>query len=299
MVQQMMIVEEDQRKIDPPAQAAVLAAGGDGGASVPAADAVASPPEVDLSGVRLAKVTEPQCVRWVMEELKAGRGGWLVTPNLDIMRRLTRDRSFRELIAGATLKVADGMPLVWASHLQGTPLPQRVCGSNLILSLSRAAAQCGRSVFLLGGDKGTAESAAGVLRQRFEGLRVAGTYYPPRGFEDDERQMAALAEAVRNARPDIIYVALGCPKQEQLIRRLRRELPRSWWVGVGISFSFVSGEVRRAPGWMQRAGLEWMHRLSQEPQRLIRRYVLDDIPFAIMLFGASLRRRWTKQAAER
>ena len=146
---------------------------------------------------------------------------------------------------------------------------------------------------MLGGDKGTAEAAADVLRHRFPGLRVAGTYYPPPGFEDDDRQMAALTEAVRDARPNIIYVALGCPKQERLIRRLRAQLPHSWWVGVGISFSFVSGEVRRAPLWMQRAGLEWLHRLSQEPQRLIRRYVLDDIPFAIMLFGASLRRRWT------
>ena len=125
---QTMVVDEDQRQFDSAAPAAALAGEGCAEAAAPTPPAALSTAEVDLYGVRLAKITEPQCVRLVMEELSAGRGGWLVTPNLDIIRRLTRDRSFRELTAGATLRVADGMPLVWASHLQGTPLPERVCG---------------------------------------------------------------------------------------------------------------------------------------------------------------------------
>jgi exopolysaccharide biosynthesis WecB/TagA/CpsF family protein len=182
------------------------------------------------------------------------------------------------------------MPLVWASRLQGTPLPQRVAGSDLISSLSAAAASQGRSVFLRGGDPGTAERASTILRDRYPQLRVAGTFCPPLGFEKDEAELARVAEALKKAQPDIVYVALGSPKQERLIDRLRRVLPRAWWLGVGVSFSFLCGEVRRAPLWMRKWGLEWVHRLLQEPRRLFRRYIVVGLPYAtFMLMLAALK----------
>jgi N-acetylglucosaminyldiphosphoundecaprenol N-acetyl-beta-D-mannosaminyltransferase len=244
-------------------------------------------PTVDLRGVRVHAVTEADAIRHIIGELDSSRGGTVVTPNLDHLHRCLHDIAFAAMVSEADLVLADGMPLVWAARLQGTPLPQRVAGSNLITSLSQAAAEANRSVFLLGGAPGTAEGAARVLSEKFPSLKVAGTLCPPVGFEDDPAKMAEIIEALAAARPDIVFVALGSPKQERLIVKLRPLLPRAWWLGVGISFSFLCGEVRRAPVWMQRTGLEWMHRLVQEPRRLFRRYVVVGIPFAFSLLGTS------------
>jgi N-acetylglucosaminyldiphosphoundecaprenol N-acetyl-beta-D-mannosaminyltransferase len=250
-------------------------------------------PIVTLCGVHLHALTAAGCIAHIMAELHSGRGGWMVTANLDHLRRLVRDPRYGELCRDATLVVADGMPLVWASRLQGTPLPERVAGSDLIWSLSRAAAQAGRSVFLLGGDPGTADAAGKTLMQHFAGLRVAGTYCPEFGFERDPARIESLGQMLVAAQPDIIYVGLGSPKQEELAARLRHRLPTAWWLGVGISFSFVCGRVRRAPPWLRRTGLEWVHRMSQEPKRLAKRYLVHDVPFAVQLGASALRRRVT------
>ncbi len=245
-------------------------------------------PAVTLSGVRLDAITEVQCIAHILDELDLGHGGMLVTPNLDHLQRCKKNLAFSALVAEADLVVADGMPLVWASKLQGTPLPERVAGSNLITTLSGAAAARGRSIYLLGGSEGTAEGAARVLTERFPGLKVVGTYYPPLGFENDARHMADIVGILIAAKPDIVYVALGSPKQEKLIARLRPILPEAWWLGVGNSFSFLCGDVRRAPRWMQVSGLEWAHRLFQEPKRLFHRYVVVGLPFASSLLAKSV-----------
>ncbi len=244
-------------------------------------------PTVELHGVDLHAITEAACIRHILDEIHVQRGGMVVTPNLDHLRRCTHDVNFSALVAEADLVVADGMPLVWASRLQGTPLPERVAGSNLISSLSVAAGERGRSIYLLGGSPGTAEAAARVLRERHPCVKVAGTYYPPIGFEDNPTHMSEMVQGLTSAAPDIVYVALGSPKQERLIARLRPILPAAWWLGVGNSFSFLCGDVRRAPRWMQKCGLEWVHRLCQEPRRLFRRYVVVGIPFATSLLGKS------------
>jgi len=248
-------------------------------------------PCVWLRGVRLHAVTEQQTIEHILRGLAEGRGGVVMTPNLDHMRRCIRDLSFSAMLDEAELVIADGMPLVWASRLQGTPLPQRVAGSDLILSLSGAASKQNRSVFLLGGLPHSAETAAGVLRGRFPELKVMGHHCPPVGFENDHAEMALIISKLAAARPDIVYVALGSPKQERVIAMLRRLLPGAWWLGVGMSFSFLAGDIRRAPRWMQRMGLEWVHRLGQEPRRLFKRYVLLGIPFAVALLMESVWRR--------
>lgn len=245
---------------------------------------------ITLRRVKLHAISEEQCVSHIGDRLEAGEGGWVLTANLDHLRRFTWDKEYARVCEGATLVVADGMPLVWSSRIQGTPLPGRVAGSNLVLSLSAAVARRGRSVYLLGGMPGTAEAAVKALRQRCSGLKVAGTYCPPVGFENDPAQMNFIERRLSGARPDVIYVALGSPKTEWLISRLRDRLPNAWWLGVGISFSFLCGHIRRAPQWMQRIGLEWLHRLAQEPRRLAKRYLVQGIPFAgCLLAGAALR----------
>ena len=253
-------------------------------------------PMVHVDGVRLHAVTEQRAIEHVLDELDAGRGGTVVTPNLDHVHRCLRDLSFGALVAEASLVVPDGMPLIWASRLQGTPLPQRVAGSDLITSLSTAAAPRGRSIFLLGGDPTTAERAADVLRNSIPDLKVAGTYCPPRGFEHNDAEMKRIVATIESANPNIIFVALGSPKQEYLIQRVRPLLPSAWWLGVGISFSFLCGDVRRAPRWIQQIGLEWLHRLMQDPKRLFHRYVVVGVPFGLGLmcrsFFRGIPRRW-------
>ncbi|MFT7534546.1 MAG: N-acetylglucosaminyldiphosphoundecaprenol N-acetyl-beta-D-mannosaminyltransferase [Hyphomicrobiaceae bacterium] len=262
-------------------------------------------PNLVLAGVRLHAISETQCVAHVIQCLEINRGGWIATANLDHMRRLRRSAEFRRVYSGTTVVVADGMPLVWASKLQGTPLPGRVAGSDLIHSLTAGAAAHQRSVFLLGGDPGSAEAAAKQLMKDHPGLRVAGTYCPATGFENDPAQMDELRSAVEKSQPDIVFVALGSPKQELLISRINSTLPQSWWIGVGISFSFVCGAIRRAPPLMQRLGLEWLHRLIQEPRRLGIRYLWHGPPcFCWLVFsglsgrGAARRVRDARQSIQ-
>lgn len=248
-------------------------------------------PAVLVGGVRIHALTEAQCVDHVLRQLDTGCGGWVVTVNIDHLRLFSREPEYAGLCALASLTVPDGMPLVWASYLQGTPLPERVAGSSLLWSLTAAAARQGRGIFLLGGSPGTADAAASVLRQRYPALHVAGTACPAAGFEADPRNIADLTARLITAAPDIIYVGLGKPKQDLLINRLRTRLPQTWFVGVGISFSFVCGAMFRAPVWMQHLGLEWLHRLAQEPRRLGIRYLVHGLPFAAgLLSGAAIQR---------
>lgn len=243
---------------------------------------------IRLLNMPIRKVDEAGCVDAIMHCLSNEEGGWVITSNIDILQRYVRDQNFRQLAARSSMTVADGMPLIWASIVQGNRLPQRVAGSNLITSLCTACARDGRSVFLLGGDPGTAVAAADVLQRRCPGLPVAGTFFPEFGFERDAAQLQAMRVALESAQPDVVFVALGSPKQEVLIGQLRDAFPATWWIGVGISFSFLAGRVSRAPRWMQQSGLEWLHRLCQDPQRLAKRYLVVGIPFTLyLLFDAA------------
>ncbi len=244
-------------------------------------------PRITLLGVALNAVTSAQACDHIDAALTAGRGGWVITPNLDILRRLVLDTPFADLCAGADLRLADGMPLIWASRLRGTPLPERVAGSEFIYPLCGRAALTGRRVFLLGGSPGAAEKAAERLVARFPGLRIAGTRCPPLGFEHDPAEMQGIRQALSASRADVVFVGLGSPKQERLITSLRSEFPGAWFLAVGMTLSFVAGDVKRAPVWMRRVGLEWAHRLAQEPRRLAQRYLLHGPPFAARLLAVS------------
>lgn len=239
-------------------------------------------------GLDVAAVSERETIEFVLEGIAEGRGGWVCPANLDVLRQWRRSAEVRDLIAGADLVVADGMPLVWAGGLQGSPLPGRVAGSALILSLTAAAAGSGASIFLLGGNPGTAEAAAEKLAHLSPGLRVAGTLCPPFGFETQPDWTERIEQTLREAAPDIVYVGLGFPKQERLILELRAHMPDTWFVSSGISLSFVAGDIQRAPEVLQRAGLEWLHRMAQEPKRLFRRYLVDGIPFMIELICSAV-----------
>lgn len=234
-------------------------------------------------------MTTEDVVDRVMADLAQGEGGVIVTPNIDIMQKCRRP-DIEELFGRADVVVADGAPVVLASRVAGTPLPGRVTGSGLLPALTEAARDTGKSVFLLGGAPGVADRAADVLREKHPGLK-ASTYCPPFGFEDDPLELAALLAAVQDAAPDLVYIGLGAPKQERLSFDLAELLPTTWFLNCGAALTMVAGEVPRAPAWVQRLGAEWVHRLANEPRRLARRYLVDDVPYALSLLWWSLRAR--------
>lgn len=243
---------------------------------------------IELAGVRFDCLDEDQAIGEVIADAAAGRGGWACFVNLDVLRQNVTTNEVRRLFASADIALADGMPIVWASKLAGAPLPGRVAGSSMIHGVIAAAAQSGLSVFLLGGAGQSAEGAAGVFQRRHPDVAIVGTYSPPFGFEHDERELARIEAIVQAADPRIVFVGLGCPKQERLIARLRPLLPNVWFLSCGMSFSFVAGDARRAPIWIQRIGMEWLHRLVQEPRRLYGRYLINGIPFLLRLLTSAL-----------
>ncbi|MBW2713801.1 MAG: WecB/TagA/CpsF family glycosyltransferase [Deltaproteobacteria bacterium] len=240
------------------------------------------------------------CVdRWelldqMFSALSEERGGWVITANLDFLRRFVKDPESRELYNAGDIIVADGMPLVWAAKLQGTPLPERIPGSTLTWLLAERAAQENRSLYLLGGDPGAAAAARVVLEERWPGLRIAGHSAPWVSNPPSQEELQSIAQEIRDCSPDIILVGLGSPKQEYVIQALLQQFPKAWMMGVGISFSFVAGQERRAPIWVRRIGLEWFHRLLHDPRRLAKRYLVDDLPFAFELLLGALKHRFSK-----
>jgi N-acetylglucosaminyldiphosphoundecaprenol N-acetyl-beta-D-mannosaminyltransferase len=246
---------------------------------------------VRVAGLNFSSLTEAQVTAYVVRESKAGRGGWVATPNVDICQKSSADPAMRRLLGSASLIVPDGMPLIWAARLAGRPLPERVSGSSLINTLSSAAARGNLAIYLLGGAPGVPERARLALIRRNPGLRVVGADAPRFGFDQSPAEVADVRNRLGAARPDIVFVGLGFPKQEQLIAQFTAAFPRTWFVGCGAAIPFAAGTVPRAPAWMQDRGLEWLFRLVTEPRRLFRRYLIDDVPYALMLLAGALAQR--------
>jgi N-acetylglucosaminyldiphosphoundecaprenol N-acetyl-beta-D-mannosaminyltransferase len=212
---------------------------------------------------------------------------YVVTPNANHIVRLRKDAAFQEVYRNALLSVADGVPLLWVAKSQGTPLKGRVNGTDLFEKTCEAAADRGLSVFFLGGRPEAADRAAATLKERYPTLKVAGTHCPPYGFESDPAELATIDRRIRAATPDILFVGLGAPKQEFWMAEHCQDLAVPISLGIGVSFEFVAGMVHRSPIWMQRAGLEWLHRLLMEPRRLLSRTILFLVVF-LGLWGTQL-----------
>jgi N-acetylglucosaminyldiphosphoundecaprenol N-acetyl-beta-D-mannosaminyltransferase len=243
-----------------------------------------------IGGVPVDAVTLPQALARIEALVAAGRGGAVFTPNVDHVVIAQRNPAFLEAYRAVELSLADGMPILWSSRLLGAPVPEKVSGSDLILPLAARAAERGWRVFLIGGAPGVAEEAAARFRETLPGLAIVGTASPRIDREGVEAGEAALEQLVA-ARPDLVLVAFGAPKQELWAHRSRARLGRAVTVGIGASLDFVAGRVQRAPRWISSSGLEWAYRLAREPKRLWRRYLIDDPRFAVVLLRELRARR--------
>ncbi len=201
-------------------------------------------PTVSLMGVELDNVTEDEMLDHVFSSLAAGRGGWAASLNVDILRQTVALRELRRLMARADLVLADGMPMLWAGRLQGTPVRARVPTSEAIYALSALAAGRGVGVFFLGGNPGTAQATAALMAARYPGLATAHAC-PPMGFEKDPAAMEDLRAVLEESGSGIVFCGFGCPKQEPLMDGLRDRFPDKWFFAAGGTFSMIAGEAPR------------------------------------------------------
>ena len=208
---------------------------------------------------------------------RPGAGGvYVCTPNVDYVFRCRTDAKFCEAVNAADLRVPDGMWIVYASRIAGRPLRATVTGRLLVPRLAAHCAEMGQSVGLFGAREGVAARAADRLRDLHPDLRILHAISPPTPFQFGSKEDDSIVETLAADPPDLLFVALGAPKQEVWMHEHLERFPRTVMVGVGAGLDVVAGTVREAPAWMTRYGLEWLFRLAQEPRRLARRYLVDD-----------------------
>lgn len=209
---------------------------------------------------------------------------YIVTPNVDHIVRMETDKEFKEIYDNACLVLTDGTPLIWISKLLRNPIKEKVSGSDLFPKVCELAAQRGYKVFLLGAAEGIAEIAATKLTAKFSGLNIVGTFSPKIGFENDNEQLSEVFDLINSTKPDILFLGLGTPKQEKFYYKHRSKMDVPMTLAVGASIDFEAGNVKRAPQWMQRFGLEWFYRLCKEPKRMFKRYIVDDTKIFYLAF---------------
>ena len=230
---------------------------------------------VSLLGMSIDRLDRAGAAAAIDGFVRGGGHHQIVTVNLDFLSIGSRNEEFRALVNDAALVVPDGMPVLWAARYLGGSLPQRITGPDLIHLAVEHSVRHGSSLFFLGAPAGVAAEAAHQLRAEYGDFNIAGIYSPPFGSLDgaeDEK----IRRMIADARPDFLFVAFGCPKQDFWIRD-HADLRVPVCAGIGGSFEFLSGAIPRAPEWAQKRGLEWTFRLYRQPRRLAKRYLVDDV----------------------
>jgi N-acetylglucosaminyldiphosphoundecaprenol N-acetyl-beta-D-mannosaminyltransferase len=240
---------------------------------------------LDLSTVNLSEASD-QVMAWA----QAGESRTVCAANVHMVMEAYDDPTFQDVVNGADLVTADGMPLVWGLRRLGHPHQSRVCGPDLTLEVCGSAAAAGIPVGFYGGREQVLDALCERLRAKFPALRIAYTHSPP--FRElTPQEAAAILHGLQMSEARILFVGLGCPRQECWIAAHRQDI-QAVMIGVGAAFDFHAGTLRHAPGWMQRSGLEWAFRLVMEPQRLWKRYAKHN-PRYLALLALQLAFGWT------
>ncbi|RJX26840.1 MAG: glycosyltransferase [Dethiobacter sp.] len=232
-----------------------------------------------ILGVPVSCLTMRQAVENVCRAWNGGRAFHVVTANAEMLYRCSKDKVLAEIVKAADLVTADGAGVVLASRILGSPAPQRVAGFDLMVACLKEAARSSVPVYFLGSHPQVLQAAIANAGEYFPGLNVAGSHH---GYFRDEEDEDILGE-IRLLKPSLLFVAMGVPKQEKWIFRHKEKLPPGAVIGVGGSFDVLAGKARRAPLWMQRAGLEWLYRFLKEPSRVGRIAVLPLFLAAVLL----------------
>lgn len=235
---------------------------------------------VNVLGVGIDPIDIQSAALFLESRIKDGAKGYVCLTGVHGVMEAQRDPSLKTILAEALLVAPDGMPTVWIGHRQGYPAMQRVFGPELMVDI------IGRSEFrhcvhfFCGGEPGVAESLRGEMWRRFPWAQIVGTYSPPfRAMTATEEW--ELVQQIHSVRPDIIWVGLSTPKQERFMASYLPLLNTKLMIGVGAAFLFHTGAIRDSPEWVKRAGLQWLHRLFQEPARLWKRYLINNPLFIL------------------
>lgn len=235
-------------------------------------------PSANILGIRIDAVNMPMAVEAVESAVANRRKGYVCVAGVHGVMEAFREPDLALVFANAFLVVPDGMPTVWIGHLQGLNKMERVFGPDLMLQLISRSQNTGFSHFLCGGDYGVVEELQLTLQQQFPFARFVGTYTPPfRNMTSEEEHQ--LVEKLNNLNPDIVWVGLSTPKQEKFMARFWPFLKPMVLIGVGAAFDFHTGHIKDSPTWVKRSGLQWCHRLIQEPSRLWKRYLVNNSQF--------------------
>jgi N-acetylglucosaminyldiphosphoundecaprenol N-acetyl-beta-D-mannosaminyltransferase len=237
---------------------------------------------VSVLGVPIDNVSMDEVLEKVEEWISEGGFHQIATANTDFLINCIVDDELEEVLSRCDMVLADGMPLVWTSVLKGKRLKERVTGSDMVPKLAELSARHGYRIFLLGSTQQNLNRATAWMEMAYPGVNVAGTFSPAFGSLDEMDHEEILAE-IEAVNPDILLVAFGNPKQEKWLSMHRNHLKVPVCIGVGASFDFLAGAVKRAPAWMQHTGLEWLYRVAQEPSRLARRYMKNALGLAMHL----------------
>jgi len=246
---------------------------------------------VRMFGISLSSVTLGEAAERFSEIARKKETRVIFAANTEAVVLMRSNPEFRRSYIEADYLLADGMPLVWFSHLIGDSLPERVTGSDLLPELCRLAEKKLLKVFLLGGTEEVTPKAVENLLKLFPALQVAGMTTPWIDLSDSEAVSSDLVETINQSGADIVFVGFGAPKQEIWITRNKKKLTTGILLAVGGTFDFLAGKTVRAPLWMQRSGLEWFWRLLHEPKRLWRRYLIGNVRFLVIAWSEWQRKR--------
>jgi len=238
----------------------------------------------NILGVKVSAVDMKRALEFAVRQIDRGEPGYVCFAGVHGVMEAQRDPALLRIFNRAAMAAPDGMPMTWMGRLQGRRSMDRVFGPDFMLELCRISVERGYRNFLFGGKPGVAGLLGKNLQCRFPGLRIAGTFTPPfRPLTPDEAD--SLIAQVRHAKPHILWVGLSTPKQERFMARFVGRLGVPLLAGVGAAFDFHTGSLRDSPHWMKRAGLQWLHRLAQEPRRLWKRYLINNPLFLWQIAG--------------
>ncbi len=244
----------------------------------------------NVLGVGVHAINMDQAVAAIDQAVRNRHKGYVCVTGVHGVMEAQSDSGFKEILNNSLLTTPDGMPTVWVGRLQGFRQMDRVYGPDLMLEVCRLSEKRGYTHFFYGGNHGVAETLADALRMRYPGLNIVGTSTPPfRPLNPAEEQ--ALREEVSRTRPDFVWVGLSTPKQERFMADHIGILDCKVMLGVGAAFDLHTGAMKDAPCWMKRAGLQWFHRLLQEPGRLWKRYLVNNPKFIFKITVQLLTRR--------
>jgi N-acetylglucosaminyldiphosphoundecaprenol N-acetyl-beta-D-mannosaminyltransferase len=262
------------------------------------ADALARIPRVDVLGVKISAINMAEAVRLADLAVASGRPRYICVTGVHGVMEAQSDPQIRQILNEAVLNTPDGMPMSWVGWMNGFRGMDRVYGPDFMLEVCQLSVKRGYTQFLLGGKSGVADALKNRLESQFPGLRFTGTFTPPfRPLAEDEEEM--LVSMIGRAKPDIIWVGLSTPKQERFMARYCTRLGVPLMIGVGAAFDIHTGLVRDAPNWVKRSGLQWLHRMTQEPQRLAPRYLQNNPRFLLLITRELVRRGFERFTGNR